>query len=86
MNWQPIETVPKDGTWVLLYAPCDLFPTKDMTHWIAYWKDVGDWNEGWYDQDESVMVVHPDMVTHWMHLPDAPVKPSVGQVHPNDRR
>jgi hypothetical protein len=60
-KWQPIETAPKDGTWVLVYS--------------ASWKDappeVSQYDEsfGWY------MPGHEEpneVLTHWLPLPAAP--------------
>lgn len=55
--WQPIETAPKDGTWVLLYDVCDYMV-------VAVWD-----YDGWYDLAEDTAHYHP---THWMPLPPKP--------------
>jgi hypothetical protein len=56
-GWQPIETAPKDGTWLLLYA----------RHWGEL-PTIGMWSQArncWQDFDHGL-----DRPTHWMPLPD----------------
>ena len=58
-TWQPIETAPKDGTYVLLYEP------RDDDHAI----EVGFYEcETWYGMDH-IYSIYP---THWMPLPKPP--------------
>lgn len=64
-RWQPIETAPKDGSWILLYECEGVYDTPDFTHWIASWR----WTEdscGWLDQNEDLVMSNP---SHWMPLP-----------------
>lgn len=72
-EWQPIETAPKDGTKVDIWAKCwrayyddfvgQRFPDcwwsrgDSMVNRPAYWVNVGD---GWH-------------ATHWRPIPDPPV-------------
>ena len=69
MEWQPIETAPKDGTRILL-ARCGKNETgADLGVWWAcagWWSDK--WNV-WFDGVEPSGLHKP---THWMHLPEAP--------------
>ncbi len=59
--WQPIETAPKDGTYVLVYEPY-----QDPT--IGWFSQRG---AGWCMFDDNVdMQCKP---THWMPLPEKPV-------------
>lgn len=65
IEWQPIETAPKDGTTVLLW---------DGIETTGYWKDYtfspGCWQlalTGAYAQDADL-----DNPTHWAPLPNAP--------------
>lgn len=71
-EWKPIESAPKDGTRILLYATlrgsslggCDR--GKNYGEWIvlgAWEVEYGMWWDG------SQCTVHP---THWMPLPAAP--------------
>ena len=67
-EWQPIETAPRDGTFVLLFGP-DGIDMGKYEPWAA------DYGSGWerfrtaeYDND-GVMITHP---THWMPLPPPP--------------
>ena len=63
MKWQPIETAPKDGAYVLLYvgAICDDYA-------VAYW-DGTCWNMGSQEYEGGPEFGAP---THWMPLPEAP--------------
>ena len=78
MEWQPIETAPRDGTWVLLCG----FETPDTSDSITNgWgacvvgkgfehSDVDDpWEVGIYDNFCELSVYDP---THWMPLPKPP--------------
>ncbi len=80
MEWQPIDTAPRDGTWVLLFG----FETPDTNDSMDDgWGPVvvgkggelfageGDpWDVGIYDGFCELSVHNP---THWMPLPALPV-------------
>jgi hypothetical protein len=67
MEWQPIETAPRDGAAILLRCP-------DAEHGalIAFWSDptIGDTTEeeaGWYESEcHSHRIFHE--VTGWRYL------------------
>ena len=70
-DWQPIETAPKDGTWVLVYAQS----WKEAPPEVAQY----DYSFGWY------MPGHEEpneVLTHWMPLPELPAPRLCPQVHP----
>ena len=80
VQWQPIETAPKDGTEVLLYAPGRLTygawtEPSDVPE-IKYrdgFAPEPEWEEFapfWSSWDGGFTEDHPP--THWMPLPDAP--------------
>ena len=70
MEWQKIETAPKDGTWVLVvvsgYLPTVAYWSMNYKNWLTeIQNDVSD--EMW----EGLLYVeyHP---THWMPLLESP--------------
>ena len=60
-RWNPIETAPKDGTWLLIYESIGV-NTKWSACDIAHWSDDQWANGGDY----------PVRPTHWMPLPESP--------------
>jgi hypothetical protein len=62
MDWQPIETAPKDGTNILLG-----WPTMVLSGYWADWRSRKSWvtSRGEYSDKYAP--------THWMPLPDPPV-------------
>lgn len=64
MNWQPINTAPKDETTVLL--GWDYLQIVGLAYWHT---ERDDW---WaLDGDTSYYTKNP---THWMPLPEPPIK------------
>ena len=61
MQWQAIETAPKDGIAVLLYRPGMQF--------VGYWGG----NFGWVINAPGLPIIYP-LPTHWMPLPEMPKK------------
>lgn len=61
-GWKPIETAPKDGTWIILYH-------VGLKLGVWYW-DGGVWN------DDSMIWSERDGCgpSHWMPLPPEPKK------------
>lgn len=59
MSWQPIETAPKDGTEVLVYAA----PYEDLRGFqtVAAWHEAAGW-----------CVDELREATHWMPLSEPP--------------
>lgn len=56
MEWQPIETAPKDG--------------RDILVMDGDWLTIGWWSgEEWCRQDLHLSLSNP---THWMPLPEPP--------------
>ena len=60
-EWRPIETAPKDGTWILGYAP----DWQILT--IAHTRLPSRGIRGWYCGDGKFMPA-----THWLPLPEPP--------------
>lgn len=71
MQWQPISTAPKDGTWVLVYRrrsdTQDDIEAAQYNTWIA---DKKAWMKG------DISFPTWDEPTHWMPLPELPVTPA----------
>ena len=70
MEWQPIETAPKDEVWVLGYSPN--MPISEYPYVMYYEENTYGNPKAWtsisnrgYGQEE----IYP---THWMPLPPAP--------------
>ena len=69
MEWQPIETAPKDGTvfWGASLDPARPVPARKMKWGIAArWDEVYICNEGkpwWINEDGRHLAPRP---THWM--------------------
>ncbi len=71
-GWLPIETAPKDGTWILVYEPTEDAPSCHVVRW-----GTPEWGGG-----ESTWVTMPlgpnpdtydaDDATHWQPLPASP--------------
>jgi Lar family restriction alleviation protein len=83
--WQPIETAPKDGTWVLLAGgECESNEESNNKERVvtAQWttefrssvrsplgNEFGRWQFAWYDDGFYGEYENP---THWQHLPSPP--------------
>lgn len=83
-EWQPIETAPRDGSFIMLFVPRGQLETGPVTIG-GYWKaedrqengrfKKGEWTLadfcGWLgaDADYGASFCHP---THWMPLPAPP--------------
>lgn len=72
MGWQPIETAPKDGRFLLLFGPeGGVAPDGEygvpwwcVANWGPTWNGLLDWSSG---DDQP-----PLKPTHWMPLPEPP--------------
>ena len=65
MNWQPIETAPKDGTWVLLGL--NLYDPRSITQVVVsrWYPDDGKWDMlGWV----TTRCEYFPEPTHWSHI------------------
>jgi hypothetical protein len=81
MNWQPIDTAPNDGTWILLYGGnCgedeydggSRIVSAQWTRFLNGQKMVkGHWQFAWFDGGYYGEYKNP---THWMPLPAGPDK------------
>ena len=70
-GWQPIETVPKDGT-VILLGWDYLVTSSGVAHWSEEYND-------WYAMDDRESHYYTKEPTHWMPLPDNPLSSMAAQ-------
>jgi hypothetical protein len=75
-DWQPIETAPKDGTWLLLAGgKCEGDEGDEGRIVSGQWAGGTDprWQFAWYDSGYYGEYSDP---SHWMPLPAPPASPS----------
>lgn len=72
-SWEPIETAPKDSSYLLVCAVTDRHGRKNPPEWFRGLCAVVAWDDdaGWvaYLLEEGELHFNP---THWRHLPDPP--------------
>lgn len=76
MNWQTIESAPRDGTYILVSNP------EAGGAWVAKWGPIAVSGYSFDDPWRSMMLNHRHLPfpgraqhpTHWMPLPHAPVQ------------
>lgn len=78
LEWQPIETAPKDGSWVLVAYPCFLCGEKTdaMSVFIARWAPPFLWDsftKVWISANDCTLIENYTP-THWMPLPSPPME------------
>lgn len=61
VQWLPIESAPKDGTYILIYSKDDAWGEPCMA--------TCKWENGWWEPIDSNPIHDP---THWMPLPNPP--------------
>lgn len=79
MTWQPIETAPKDGRWILVVCGWEDFNGRPSQDWARIVKWVGgikETNFPWAVMDcegvEGRGSIGKNVPTHWMPLPPPP--------------
>jgi len=78
MDWQPIETAPKDCSTILICAKSPLYdqPRAYMARWSIPYEAAPD-DQCWWDLNTvpglpGRSVMPPEWVSHWMPLPPPP--------------
>ena len=73
MDWRTIDTAPKDGTVVLIFAAGET-GSNNQTVKMAYWDDTDGWTEALGDgyAESWSGTIGNWGVTHWMPLPEPP--------------
>ena len=72
-TWQPIDTAPKDGTWILLAGDSGYTTTPFRVSVCQYSFDT--YYSWWRDHAGDNFRDDGDEPTHWMPLPPAPPTP-----------
>lgn len=78
MDWQPIETAPKDGSNILLWTVWDgdeISPEPFSEVQLGHWSEGNDLPEGHVFHRHSEWITERiGEPTHWMPLPLPPAK------------
>lgn len=70
IEWQPIETAPKDGTKILLFGHIGVNRFFVVASWSNYRSKEYAWRECWGGCSiVSREIDDLSVVTHWSHLP-----------------
>lgn len=71
MTWQPIETAPKDGRYILLAAPSGYITTPLRVEVCKYYPEYRPL-QPWVNHSNDSFLDGGEGPTHWMPLPDPP--------------
>jgi len=78
-RWQPIETAPKDGTVLDLWArreQTDKYERLADCHWCGMTDWLGNEYDGWDGLSPGLHRTY-DNPTHWMPLPEPPIATAI---------
>ncbi len=70
MEWQPIETAPKDGTCVLVSNGGGVWAAKFKDVYQSGWKPPCPWFSLMLNKDHIPSRLQKGRPTHWMPLPE----------------
>lgn len=70
-GWRPIETAPKDGTWVLLASPSGYKAGTLRVEVCRYYPAYRP-NDPWQNHSDDSFLDGGAAPTHWMPLPPCP--------------
>ena len=65
-DWQPIETAPRDGTWIIVTSTHNPYYRAAVQWQYGAWIDVS-------EQDHDKLMARA--ATHWQPFPQPPVTP-----------
>lgn len=74
MEWQPIETAPKDGTEILAFG-LNRGKGPDFHIVVASWTSYGDFGFGWFEDESDLELA---FLSHWAPLPPPPTAARTG--------
>ena len=69
MDWQPMETAPKDGYAILATNATYQYDLQRCA--VVFWDDDTD-EEGWHTPFDADDAPAMSWLTHWMPLPEPP--------------
>lgn len=75
MEWQPIETAPKDGSMIVLGNEFIVWMGKYMRVYPSGYVPACPWTFDMLNTNYAVGDVISLLPTHWMPLPTPPVQP-----------
>lgn len=75
-SWRPIESAPKDGTFVIAWWRLDTDYVPHVVHFVEHPQNAGQ-VAGWFD-DYGASFSDP---THWMPLPEPPESALPNSLH-----
>jgi len=70
MKWQPIETAPKDGTYILVAGPSGYYSTPLRVE-VCKWNNANH-KDNWRNHSNDWFTDGGEDATHWMPLPEPP--------------
>jgi hypothetical protein len=68
VNWQPIGTAPKDGSWILLRGESGYIDRPYRVH-VGRWDAEYRPHNPWHTSESCAFEDDGDPPTHWMPLP-----------------
>ena len=71
MEWQPIETAPKDGTRILIFKYRKGVKTVYPARWFEWFDSEYPWQVLCGEHGDNFLP-DDDYITHWMPLPEPP--------------
>lgn len=71
-GWQPIETAPKDGSYMLVSNGRGVWVARYKAVYQSGWKPVCPWQSMMLNHDHIPSTQRKGHPTHWMPLPAAP--------------